>query len=67
MARERIEVLHHRRAPRPFIRHPVGHMTDRVRAGFPVFGTTAQAQRQAERAFDQINRGTPRRRGLGWR
>ena len=66
LARERIEVLYHRRAPRTW-RQPVGHVVDRVRAGFPLFGTNAQAQRYAERAFDQINNPRPRGRGIGWR
>jgi hypothetical protein len=59
-------VLYHRRAPRTFGRHPVGHVIDRVRAAMPVIGTNAQADRYARRAFDQINRGQPRGSGLGW-
>jgi hypothetical protein len=67
LARERLEVVHMRRAPRSFARHPIGALTDRVRAGTPIVGTNAQAHRLAQRAYTTVQNDRPRGGGLGWR
>jgi hypothetical protein len=67
LARERMEMVHTRRAPRSPLRHPIGHLVDRITAGTPVFGTNAQAQRLAERAQNRAVANVPRRNGLNWR